>query len=85
MLETFEKNICDVEVFDGTLSQYFSGLNSLDILVQPLLRVILFNFVGVENTVNNFFDAFYIQIPLRHKAVPLPPGCKIHLSILYFF
>ena len=28
-------NICDTEVFDGVLSQYFSGLNSLDILVQP--------------------------------------------------
>ena len=27
-------NICDMEVFDGVLSQYFSGLNSTDILVQ---------------------------------------------------
>ena len=28
-------NICDIEVFGGVLSQYFSGLNSLDILIQP--------------------------------------------------
>ena len=28
-------NICDIEVFGCVLSQYFSGLNSLDILVQP--------------------------------------------------
>ena len=36
MFETFErKNIFDIEGLDGVLSQYFSGLNSLDILVQP--------------------------------------------------
>ena len=29
------RNICVTEVFDGVLSQYFSGLNSLDILIQP--------------------------------------------------
>ena len=27
--------ICDIEVFDGVSSQYFSVLNSLDILIQP--------------------------------------------------
>ena len=27
-------NICDIKVFVGVLSQYLSGLNSLDILVQ---------------------------------------------------
>ena len=34
MFETLRGNICDIEVFDGVLSQYFSGLNSMDILVQ---------------------------------------------------
>ena len=32
-LKVLRGNICDIEVFDGVLSQYFSGLNSLDILV----------------------------------------------------
>ena len=32
-LKRLRENICDIEVFDGVLSQYFSGLNSLDILV----------------------------------------------------
>ena len=27
--------MCDIEVFHGVLSQYFSGLNSMDILAQP--------------------------------------------------
>ena len=34
-LKPLRGNICDIEVFDGVLSQYLSGLNSLDILVQP--------------------------------------------------
>ena len=34
-LKPLRGNICDIEVFDGVLSQCFSGLNSLDILVQP--------------------------------------------------
>ena len=34
-LKPLRGNICDIEVFGGVLSQYFSGLNSLDILVQP--------------------------------------------------
>ena len=34
-LKSLRGNICDIEVFDGVLSQYFSGLNPLDILVQP--------------------------------------------------
>ena len=34
-LKPLRGNICDIEVFDGVLSKYFSGLNSLDILVQP--------------------------------------------------
>ena len=34
-LKSLRRNICDVEVFDGVLSQYFSGLKSLDILIQP--------------------------------------------------
>ena len=33
-LKPLRRNICDIEVFDGVLSQYFSGLNSLDILVE---------------------------------------------------
>ena len=32
------RNICDIEAFDGVLSQYFSGLNSLDILIQTLFE-----------------------------------------------
>ena len=35
LLKTLRGNICDIEVFGGVLSQYFSGLSSLDILVQP--------------------------------------------------
>ena len=34
-LKPLRRNICDNEVFNGVLSQYFSGLNSMDILVQP--------------------------------------------------
>ena len=34
-LKPLRGNISDTEVFDGVLSQYISGLNSLDILVQP--------------------------------------------------
>ena len=34
-LKPLRGNICDIEVFDGLLLQYFSGLNSLDILIQP--------------------------------------------------
>ena len=34
-LKPMRGNICDIEVFDGVLSQYFSGLNSMDTLVQP--------------------------------------------------
>ena len=34
-LKPLRGNICDIEVFDGVLSQCFSGLNSLDILIQP--------------------------------------------------
>ena len=34
-LKPLRRNICDIKDFDGVLSQYFSGLNSLDILVQP--------------------------------------------------
>ena len=34
-LKPLRGNICDTEVFDGVLSQYFSGLSSMDILVQP--------------------------------------------------
>ena len=34
-LKPLRGNICDIEVFDGVLSQYFSGLNSMDTLVQP--------------------------------------------------
>ena len=34
-LKPLRGNICDIEVFGGVLSQYFLGLNSLDILVQP--------------------------------------------------
>ena len=48
--------ICDIEVFDGVLSQYFSGLNSLDVLVQPTFESESFQVLGVENTVNNFFS-----------------------------
>ena len=55
-LKPLRGNVCDIEVFDCVLSQYFSGLKSLDILVQPSLRVIIFKFLGVENTVSNFFS-----------------------------
>ena len=34
-LKSLRGSICDIEVFDGVLSQDFSGLNSLDILLQP--------------------------------------------------
>ena len=34
-LKPLRGNVCDIEVFDGVLSQYFSGLNSMDILLQP--------------------------------------------------
>jgi len=34
-LKPLRGNFCDIEAFGGVLSQYFSGLNSLDILVQP--------------------------------------------------
>ena len=34
-LKPLRGNICDIEGFDSLLSQYFSGLNSLDTLVQP--------------------------------------------------
>ena len=34
-LKPLRGNIYDIEAFGGVLSQYFSGLNSLDILVQP--------------------------------------------------
>ena len=34
-LKYLRGNICDIEVFDGVLLHYLSGLNSLDILVQP--------------------------------------------------
>ena len=34
-LKPLRGNICDIEVFDSVLSQHFSGLNSMDILVQP--------------------------------------------------
>ena len=34
-LKPLRGNICDIEVFDILLSQYFLGLNSLDILAQP--------------------------------------------------
>ena len=34
-LKPLRGNICNIEVFDGVLLQYFSGLNSLDILVHP--------------------------------------------------
>ena len=33
-LKYLRGNICDIEVFDGVLSQFLSGLNSVDILVQ---------------------------------------------------
>ena len=54
-LKPLRGNICDIEVFDGVLSQYFSGLNSMDILVQPPFESDSFKVLGVENTVNNFF------------------------------
>ena len=34
-LKPLRGNICGIEVFGGVLSQYLSGLNSLDVLVQP--------------------------------------------------
>ena len=34
-LKPLRGNVCNIEVFEGVLLQYFSGLNSLDILVQP--------------------------------------------------
>ena len=37
-LKYLRVSIYDIEVFDGVLSQYFSGLNSLNILVQPSLK-----------------------------------------------
>ena len=55
-LKPLRGNICDIEVFGGVLSHYFSGLNSLDIFVQPPLRLILLKILGVENTVNNVFS-----------------------------
>ena len=33
-LKPLRRTICDIEVFDGVVSQYFPGLNSLDILIQ---------------------------------------------------
>ena len=54
-------NICDIEVFDVVLSQYFSGLNSLDILIQPLFESKSFQVFGcaflskvVENSLKLF-------------------------------
>ena len=34
-LKSLRKSICDIDVFDGVIYQYFSGLNLLDILIQP--------------------------------------------------
>ena len=34
-LKSLGGNVCGIEDFDVVLSQYFSGLNSLDILIQP--------------------------------------------------
>ena len=31
---SLRRNIFDIDVFDGVVWQYFSGLNSLDILIQ---------------------------------------------------
>ena len=33
-LKSLRRNNCDIEVFDDVFSQYISGLNSLDILIQ---------------------------------------------------
>ena len=55
-LKPLRGNICDIEVFVGVLSQYLSGLNSLDILVQPPFESDYFHVLGVENTVNNFLS-----------------------------
>ena len=40
------RNICDIEVFDVALLQYFSGLNSLDILIQPPFECDYFQVFG---------------------------------------
>ena len=32
-LKSLRKSICDIDVFDGVVYQYFSGLNLLDILI----------------------------------------------------
>ena len=37
-LKSLRRNTCNIEVFDGVVSQYFSGMNSLDILSQPLFE-----------------------------------------------
>ena len=37
-LESMRGNICDIENFDVVLLEYFSGLSSLDILIQPPLE-----------------------------------------------
>ena len=35
LVRNLDRTICNIEVFDGVLSQYFSGLNSQDILIEP--------------------------------------------------
>ena len=37
-LKSLRRTICNIEVFNGVLSQYFSGLNSQDILIEPLFE-----------------------------------------------
>ena len=37
-LKSLRRNIRDIEVFHGVLSQYFSGLISLDILIPTLFE-----------------------------------------------
>ena len=55
-LKRLRGNICDIEVFDCVLSRYFSGLNSLDILIQPPFESDSFQDFRCRNYLNNFFS-----------------------------
>ena len=81
-LKPLRRHISDIEVFDGVFSQYFSGLNSLDILVQPPVESDSFQVLRCRKYCEQFLflDAVYIQIPLWHKAIPLPSACKIQYN-----
>ena len=54
-LKSMRGNICDIEGFDVVLSQYFSGSNSPDILMQSPLESDSFQFFRCASQLENSF------------------------------